>query len=65
MLFTISNSVDASAVNTITELEKELGTTLLAFKGVELNPTQLNENQLEKVQKIEKDLGVSLVAVEN
>ena len=65
MLYTIANNVNDSTIKTITELEKEIGTTLLAFQDVSLSPTELNESQLEKVQKVEKQLGVSLIAVAN
>ncbi len=64
MLYTIASNVNESAVKTINGLEKELGKTLLAFKGYELKPTDLDKSQLEKVQQIEKDLGVSLVAID-
>ena len=65
MLYTIASNVNESTVKTINSLEKELGKTLLAFKGYELNLTNLDTSQLEKVQQIEKELGISLVAVEN
>lgn len=65
MLYTIASNVNETTVKTINSLEKELGKTLLAFKGYELQPTDLDTSQLEKVQQIEKDLGVSLIAVES
>lgn len=64
MLYTIASNVNESAVNTINGLEKELGKTLLAFKGHELKLTDLDKSQLEKVQQIEKELDVSLIAVD-
>lgn len=65
MLCSLANDVNDATLKTIIDLEKELGTTLLAYKCHDLKPSSLNEDQLQKIQKIEKDLGVSLVAVES
>jgi len=65
MLCSLANGINDATLKTITDLEKDLGTTLLAFKCHDLKPSTLNAGQLEKIQKIEKALGVSLVAVEN
>ncbi|WP_319524912.1 hypothetical protein [uncultured Desulfosarcina sp.] len=64
MLCSLANNVDASALKTITDLEKDLGKTLLAFACHDLKPSALSADQLSKVQAAEKKLGVSLVAVE-
>jgi hypothetical protein len=64
MLCSLANDVNDATLKTITDLEKETGTTLLAYKCHDLKPSSLKEDQLQKIQKIEKDLGVSLVAVE-
>ena len=64
MLCSLANGVNDATLKTITDLEKDLGTTLLAFKCHDLKPSTLNKSQLEKIQKVEKTLGVSLVAVE-
>ncbi|MBI4787647.1 MAG: hypothetical protein HY782_11440 [Chloroflexi bacterium] len=47
----------------IQEAEPTLGSiNLLAFQSVALNPAQLNVSQLECLQGLEKNLGVTLVA---
>jgi hypothetical protein len=64
MLCSLANNVDSSVLKTITDLEKDLGKTLLAFACHDLKPSELNVDQLSKIQTVEKKLGVSLVAVE-
>jgi hypothetical protein len=64
MLCSIANNVDSSALKTITDLEKDLGKTLLAFACHDMKPSALSADQLSKVQATEKKLGVSLVAVD-
>ncbi len=47
----------------IKEAEKTLGPfTLLAFNSVKLDAAQLNASQLECLQGLEKNLGVTVVA---
>lgn len=65
MLCSIANNVDGSTLDKITALEKDLGKTFLAFKCHDVKATLLTDAELKKVQEIEKQLGVSLVAVEN
>lgn len=65
MLCSIANNVNEDTLTTITSLEKEIGKTLLAFKCHDLKPSQLSDEELSKIEEIEKKLGVSLVAVEN
>ena len=64
MLCSIATNIDASALQTISDLEKGLGKTLLAFKCHDLKPSMLSAEELSKVQDVEKKLGISLVAVE-
>lgn len=64
MLCSIATNMDASTLQTISNLEKGLGKTLLAFKCHDLKPSMLSAEELGKVQDVEKKLGVSLVAVE-
>jgi hypothetical protein len=65
MLCSLSTNVDDSTLQAITDLEKRLGKTLLAFNCHDLKPSSLTDNELNEVQEAEKKLGVSLVAVEN
>lgn len=47
----------------IKEAERTLGPfTLLAFNSVKLDPAQLNASQLECLEGLEKNLGVTVVA---
>ena len=64
MLCSLDTRVDENTLKTITDLEKDLGKTLLAFRCHDLKPTSLSADQLKKIQAVENNLGVSLVAVE-
>jgi len=48
----------------ITDLEKDLGSSLLAFSCYDYKAAKVTEGQLSKIQKLEKELGLSLVAVQ-
>lgn len=63
MLCSLSN-LDQNKVMAVQSLEKETGTTLLAFSCKDLKPTMLTAEQLAKIQKLEKELSLSLVAVD-
>jgi hypothetical protein len=64
MLCSIATRINESTLETIKNLEKDLGKTLLAFKCHKLNPSTLSTEQLHKIKEVENSLGVSLVAVE-
>jgi hypothetical protein len=64
MLCSLATSLNESTLKTITDTEKGLGKTLLAFSCHDLKPATLSADDLSKVQEVEKILGVSLVAVE-
>lgn len=64
MLCSLANNITESTLKTIQDLEQDLGKTLLAFACQEMKPSALNSEQLQKVQEVEKKLGVSLVAVD-
>jgi len=65
MLSSLSTKLDEKTITTIKNLEKDLGKTLLAFSCHSLNPAEVSREQLAKIQKVEKELGVSLVAINN
>ena len=65
MLCSIATKVDGSTLQSINDLEKGLGKTLLAYSCHDLKPSELSADELSKVQEVEKKLGVSLVAVES
>ena len=64
MLCSLATNVDNTTLKTITDLEKDLGRTLLAFKCHDLKPSMLSVDQVSKIQEVEAKLGVSLVAVD-
>jgi cell wall assembly regulator SMI1 len=64
MICSLTSNVNDATLETITNLEKDLGKTLLAFSCHDLKASTLDADQLNKIQELEKKLGVSLVAVE-
>lgn len=64
MLCSLSTKVTEDTMATITDLEKDLGKTLLAFQCHSLKPSDLSESQLQRIKAAETKLGVSLVAVD-
>lgn len=65
MLFTIAPKVEDTTLQAITDLEKEMGKTFLAFSDIEMKPSALSAEEVGKIEVIEKKLGVSLVAIDN
>jgi hypothetical protein len=57
------SSLKSEELAKINELEKELGTPLLAFSCRELKPADVSKEQLDKIKALETQLGMSLVAV--
>jgi hypothetical protein len=47
----------------IAELEEKLDITLLSFSGINIRNAELTKDDLEQIEKLESDLGLSLVAV--
>lgn len=63
MLCSIATKLDESDVHAIESLEKDLGTTVLAFACHRLDAADLSAEQLARVEELEHKLGVALVAV--
>ncbi len=63
MLCSLSTGIEAKALASIRDLEKELGIPILAFSCHNVNSAEITKEQLARVQALEKDLGVALVAV--
>ena len=63
MLCSLS-SLDEKDLGRIKSLEDELGSPLLAFSCHKARPAELDGHRLAKLQALEQDLGVALVAVE-
>lgn len=64
MLCSLSTLND-SDLQSIKSLETEIGKPLLSFTCQDIQPASLDEAVLAKIQKLEKELSISLVAVEN
>ena len=63
MLCSLSNLKEQD-LSQIQSLETDLGQTLLAFSCHDASPAALDAEKLEKIQALEKHLGISLVAVD-
>jgi len=64
MLYNIATLTDEQ-LHTIKELEKTTGKTILAFKRMDVLLADLSEAELARIQQLEVDLGMSLLAVAN
>ena len=64
MMCSLSSKIDGNVLQTIQNLEKDLGKTLLAFSCHDVKAATLSGDELQKIQDVEKKLGVSLVAVD-
>lgn len=62
MLWAFSSLKDKQ-MKAIRELEERMGVTLLAFSSIDIDYANLTEEELKLLLKAEKDLGLSLVAV--
>ena len=56
-----TESLDLEAIQ---GLEKDIGKTLLAFSCRDIKPAELKDKDLNKINNLEKKLGIVLVAVE-
>lgn len=63
MICSLSN-LDQQTLDAVQALEKETGTTILAFSCKDIKPRMLTAEQLTKIQKREKELSLSLLAVD-
>lgn len=62
MLCSLSN-LNSQDLDQIRTMETEVGQPLLAFSCHDFSPATLSAEKLEKIQALEKKLGVALVAV--
>ena len=63
MLCSIATKLGESELRDIAALEKELGTTMLAFSCHAVDAASLSDVELERIKALEDRLGVALVAV--
>ena len=65
MLCSLATKIGKEELEEITNLERELGKTILAFKCQgEARPAQLSEEDLRRIKQVEEKLSLALVAVE-
>lgn len=57
------SSLNEKHLEAIHALEKDLGRQLLAFSCHDMAPAKLSETDLARVQKLETELGIVLVAL--
>jgi len=62
MLCSLSK-VESTDLEAIQGLEKDLGKALLAFTCHDIKPAVIKDEELEKINELEKKLGIVLVAV--
>jgi hypothetical protein len=62
MLCSLAN-LEQEKLAAIQALEQKTGSTVLAFSCGDLDAADLDQAQLGQLQSLEKDLGLSLVAV--
>ncbi|MDC0657724.1 hypothetical protein N6L27_06935 [Leisingera sp. SS27] len=62
MLYPLA-SLEADKLDAIKSLEKDIGSPVVALAGVEATTAALPDEKLKKLQELEEELGVVLVAV--
>jgi len=62
MLYNLASLTDAQ-LQAIRDLEKTTGKTILALKRMDVVPAELSEEDLARIQQLEVDLKLSLLAV--
>jgi hypothetical protein len=63
MLCSLSTKLGSEDLKAISDLEKDLATSLLAFACHQIRTAEVSSEQLAKIQALENRLGISLVAV--
>lgn len=64
MLCSLSK-IESTSLEAIQSLENDLGKTLLAFSCHDLNPAEIKDEELKRINELEKKLGIVLVAVKH
>ena len=63
MLCSLATNVGTKEIEAMGTLEKELGTHLLAYSCHDYAPAEISGDQIEKIKKLESEIGMVLVAV--
>ncbi len=62
MLYAFSD-LDTECLRKVQNVEKETGLKLLALNAVDVEPATVQDNALKDIQALERDLGMTVVAV--
>ncbi len=62
MLWSTAN-LDEYKLKAIKSLEERLRKPVLAFSSLDVDPDNLNEDELIRIKELEDELGVALVAI--
>ena len=62
MLYAFSD-LDIERLRKVQNVEKETGLKLLALNAVDVEPATVQDNALKDIQALERDLGMTVVAV--
>lgn len=65
MMCSLATNVSDEQLEAIRTLEKQVGTTLIAYGCHEVQPAAPNDEQLAAIKGLEEKLGVLLVAVKS
>jgi len=63
MLCSLATKLGPEQLGEISSLEQELGVPVLAFSCHQMEPAEIDGDQVEKIERLEEKLGVALVAV--
>lgn len=58
------SNLDKDQIDAVQNLEKDLGKRLLAYACHDIKLATLNSEELQKINALQKELGLMLVAVE-
>lgn len=56
--------LSADQLRALQSFEAETGRTVIALSGIKAEPAPLNDDEVARIQALEKDLGLTLVAVD-
>ena len=62
MLYAISN-LDTEHLQKVQNVEKATGLKLLALNALDVTPAKIQDDALDDIQALEKEIGLTLVAV--
>lgn len=62
MLYSLA-TLEQNKLKAIQELEKEIGTPVVALESIDADAVKLGDDRLKKLRNLEEELGVVLVAV--